>query len=78
MQNLRVHPAVRVEILDRAFAGTARVVEGLAEEPDARRLVYEKYRTRDELEAWRDQALPVAIDLLAERRRPVALRRGRR
>jgi deazaflavin-dependent oxidoreductase (nitroreductase family) len=66
VQNLRAHPAVRVDIGDRAFTGTARVVEGDSEEPSARRLVYEKYRTRDELEGWRDTALPVAIDLVHE------------
>ena len=76
--NLRVHPAVRVEILDRSFAGTARVIEGMPDESAARRLVYEKYRTRDQLEEWRDAALPVAIDLVEERTTPVAPRRGRR
>ena len=63
VRNLRANPAVHVEIGRRRFAGRARVIEGEPEEALARRLVYEKYRTRDELEEWRDTALPVAIDL---------------
>jgi deazaflavin-dependent oxidoreductase (nitroreductase family) len=63
VRNLREHPVVRLEIGGQAFTGTARFVEGDPEETTARRLVYEKYRRRDELEEWRETALPVAIDL---------------
>ena len=35
----------------------------MAEDGAARQLVYEKYRRADDLETWRDEALPVAIDL---------------
>jgi deazaflavin-dependent oxidoreductase (nitroreductase family) len=65
VRNLRANSAVIVEIGRRRFSGRARVIEGEPEEALARRLVYEKYRyrTRDELEEWRDTALPVAIDL---------------
>ena len=66
VRNLRAHPAVRVEIGERTFDGTARAIEGEPDAAAARRLVFEKYRTRDDLDAWRDAALPVAIDLRAE------------
>jgi hypothetical protein len=45
------------------FAGRGRVVEGTAADRVARELVYEKYRHDDELEAWRESALPAAIDV---------------
>jgi deazaflavin-dependent oxidoreductase (nitroreductase family) len=63
VRNLRASPAVVVEIGASRFDGTARVVEGTVEEQTARRLVYEKYRQDDDLDEWRDAALPVAIDL---------------
>jgi len=63
VRNLRAEPRVQVEIGGRRFDGTARVVGGGPEDAEARRLVYEKYRAKDELEEWRDEALPVAIDL---------------
>jgi deazaflavin-dependent oxidoreductase (nitroreductase family) len=65
VQNLRADPRVTVEIGDRPFAGVARVLEAGAEEATARQLVYEKYRAEDDLEEWRDTALPIAIDLAA-------------
>ena len=34
-----------------------------ADDETARRLVYDKYRHDDDLEDWRNEALPVAIDL---------------
>jgi deazaflavin-dependent oxidoreductase (nitroreductase family) len=63
VRNLRASPAVTVEIGEGRFSGTARVVEGETEDATARRLVYEKYRDDDDLQEWRDTALPVAIDL---------------
>jgi deazaflavin-dependent oxidoreductase (nitroreductase family) len=63
VQNLRAAPRVTVEIADRRLAGVARVVADRSEDATARRLVYEKYRREDDLEEWRDTALPVAVDL---------------
>ncbi len=63
VRNLRRHPRVAVEIGGRRFTGTARVVADGDEDAAARRLVYEKYREGEDLEEWRDTALPVAIDL---------------
>ena len=63
VRNLRACPSVHVEIGRRTFAGTGRIVEGDAEDAPARRLVFEKYRMREDLDEWRDTALPVAIDL---------------
>jgi deazaflavin-dependent oxidoreductase (nitroreductase family) len=61
--NLVADPACTVDIGDRRFAGRGRVVEGTDEDRPARTLVYEKYRADDDLEDWREEALPVAIDL---------------
>lgn len=63
VRNLRAEPRVTVEIAGRRFAGAAHVVDDRAEDRTARRLVYEKYRDDDDLEEWRDAALPVAIAL---------------
>ena len=64
VRNLHAEPRVTVEIGDRRFAGVARIVADPTEDGTARRLVYEKYRHDDDLEEWRDTALPVAIDLV--------------
>jgi deazaflavin-dependent oxidoreductase (nitroreductase family) len=63
VRNLAVRPECTVAIGADSYRGTARLVEGTSEEEPARRLVYEKYRRADDLERWRDEALPVAIDL---------------
>jgi deazaflavin-dependent oxidoreductase (nitroreductase family) len=65
VRNLRKEPRVTVEIAARRFDGAARILsDDTDESATARRLVYEKYRhTEDDLEEWRDDALPVAIDL---------------
>src|SRR5262249_47781502 len=63
VRNLRACPSVHVEIGRRTFAGTGRIVDGGPEGAPARRLVFEKYRTREDLDEGRDTALPVAIDL---------------
>ncbi|MGH8887571.1 MAG: nitroreductase/quinone reductase family protein [Egibacteraceae bacterium] len=65
VRNLVAQPAVTLELGARRFPATARIVHELLEEAEARRLVYEKYRTRcgGDLTNWRDGAVPVAIDL---------------
>jgi deazaflavin-dependent oxidoreductase (nitroreductase family) len=65
VRNLMAGSSCTVEIGADTFRGRARVVEGTAEEEPARRLVYEKYRRDDDLERWREEALPIAIDLSA-------------
>jgi deazaflavin-dependent oxidoreductase (nitroreductase family) len=65
VRNLIAGPTCTVEIGADSFRGHARVVEGTAEEEPARRLVYEKYRRDDDLDRWREEALPIAIDLSA-------------
>jgi deazaflavin-dependent oxidoreductase (nitroreductase family) len=64
VRNLRVDPSCSVEIGPAVFRGIARMIEGTDEERRARDLVYEKYRHDDDLEAWRESALPVAIELM--------------
>jgi deazaflavin-dependent oxidoreductase (nitroreductase family) len=64
VRNLQAEPRVMVGIGERRFAGVARIVADPKEDATARRLVYEKYRHDDDLEEWRDTALPVAIDLV--------------
>ena len=63
VRNLVASPSCTVEIGADTFRGYGRVIEGTGEDETARRLVYEKYRTDDDLERWREEALPVAIDL---------------
>lgn len=65
-RNLVAQPAVTVELGGRSFPALARIVRDVTEDAQARRLVYEKYRTRyrGDLTNWRDRALPVAIDLV--------------
>jgi deazaflavin-dependent oxidoreductase (nitroreductase family) len=63
VRNLVANPGCTVEIGTDTFAGHGRLVEATDEEETARALVYDKYRRVDELERWRAEALPVAIDL---------------
>ena len=65
VRNIRADGAVGLRLGDREYIARARVVEDADEQVRARTLVYEKYATRssDDLEDWRDQALPVAIEL---------------
>ena len=64
VRNLRAEPAVSVRIGRETFTGTARVVEDEAEDASARRLVHGKYASGpDDMARWRDEALPVAVDL---------------
>ena len=65
VRNLPRTPSVTLELSGRAYAATARVVVDQDEQSRARRLLYDKYRSRysGSLERWRDSALPVAVDL---------------
>ena len=63
VQNLRADRRVTVEIGSRRFDGVARVLDEGRDDATARWLVYEKYRHEDDLDEWRDTALPVAIRL---------------
>jgi deazaflavin-dependent oxidoreductase (nitroreductase family) len=63
VRNLVANPVCTVEIGADTYRGSARIVEGTSEDELARRLVYAKYRRGDDLETWRDEALPIAIDL---------------
>jgi deazaflavin-dependent oxidoreductase (nitroreductase family) len=63
VRNLVASPTCTVDIGADSYRGYGRVIEGTDEEETARRLVYEKYRRAEDLEEWRDEALPIAIDL---------------
>ena len=64
VRNLLKDPDVGVRIADQRLAGRARVVEDPAEDALARRLLFEKYSSRygGDLDSWRKEALPVAVD----------------
>lgn len=63
--NLLAEPLVQVEIDGKLRNGCGRVLEGGEEAERARSLVFDKYAPRSEsdLTGWRNEALPVAIDL---------------
>lgn len=64
VRNLIVQPRCTVEIDGTAYGGTGRIVEGSTEDELARTAVYDKYApTNGDLDDWRVEALPVAIDL---------------
>jgi deazaflavin-dependent oxidoreductase (nitroreductase family) len=63
VRNLQADPTCTVEIGEHVFDGRGHVIEGSDDDPTARDLVYEKYRHDDDLDEWRDAALPVAIEL---------------
>lgn len=65
VRNLMAEPDVTVRIGDRTYTATARVLGDDTESELARRLVFEKYQPRytGNLENWRRDALPVAIDV---------------
>ncbi len=65
VQNLKAHPTVGLRLGDRDLICRARIVDDPGEDERARRLVHEKYRERssDDLEQWRQTALPIAIEL---------------
>jgi len=66
VRNLRSEPTVQVEIDGVVRAGRARVIEGEADEPLARRLLagkYQGWREGQPLTEWAQTALPVVIEL---------------
>ena len=65
VRNLSRTPSVTIEIAGQQLGARARVVVNHEEQVRARRLLYEKYQPRysGSLERWRDEALPVAVDL---------------
>lgn len=69
IRNVLANPTVGVRLGDRDFIARARVIEeGSEEDGLARRLLLEKYTSRDpdDLTDWGRTALPVAIDLPSE------------
>lgn len=67
VRNLQADGTCTVEIGDQVFAGRGRVIEGTDDDPLARDLIYAKYRHDDDLDEWRDAALPIAIELTPRR-----------
>ena len=63
VRNLKAQPSCAVEINGTRYEGTARMIEGSDEDEIARTLVHDKYAQGDDLQQWRGEALPVAIDL---------------
>jgi deazaflavin-dependent oxidoreductase (nitroreductase family) len=65
VRNLVQTPAVSVRIVDRTFAGRARLVDDPDEDARARELLLAKYAPGygGDLTEWGRTALPVAVDL---------------
>ena len=65
VKNLLQEPRVSVRVGDQTCSGRARVVDDPGEDEVARRLLFEKYAPRysGDLDRWRREALPVAVDL---------------
>lgn len=65
VKNLRLTPAVSLEVGTGTFEGRARVVTDPSEDGMARSLLYEKYASSygGDLRSWRRSALPIAVDL---------------
>jgi deazaflavin-dependent oxidoreductase (nitroreductase family) len=65
VKNLQREPRVSVRVGGETSDGRARVVADPDEDALARRLLFEKYSPRysGDLERWRGEALPVAVDL---------------
>ena len=66
VRNLTADSAVRVRLREHEHEATGRVLEpGTEEDARARRLVFDKYQPRydGDLTAWRERALPVALDV---------------
>ena len=71
VKNLLKTPSVTVRIEKHNFVGTARVVTDKDEERTARYLLAEKYQEWEngkKLSEWARTALPVAIDLIEEKK----------
>jgi deazaflavin-dependent oxidoreductase (nitroreductase family) len=65
VRNLNRTPAVRVRVGADEYAGTARLVTASEENRLARDAVHDKYAARyfGDLTSWRENALPIAVDL---------------
>lgn len=65
VRNLASNPTVTVEVDGDRRPATARIVADDDESERARKLVFEKYQPRygGDLTGWREDALPVALDL---------------
>jgi deazaflavin-dependent oxidoreductase (nitroreductase family) len=65
VRNLQREARVSVRVGDRTCPGRARIVSDPGEDELARRLLFEKYTPRysGDLDRWRYEALPVAVDL---------------
>jgi deazaflavin-dependent oxidoreductase (nitroreductase family) len=65
VRNIRADPAVTLQIGDRTWAATARVVDDPDEEAAARRLLatkYQRWREGRPLSRWAATALPVSLE----------------
>jgi deazaflavin-dependent oxidoreductase (nitroreductase family) len=65
VKNALQNPTVQMKINSSIFNGTARLVNGTAEDTLARKIVFEKYvsRTSDDLVEWSRTSLPIAVDI---------------
>ena len=66
VRNLEADASVTVELDGDTHAATARILDGDSDESQrARQLVFDKYKSRygGDLTGWRNEALPVALDL---------------
>jgi deazaflavin-dependent oxidoreductase (nitroreductase family) len=65
VKNLLQEPQVSVRVGGQTSPGRGRLVDDPGEDALARRLLFEKYAPRyaGDLERWRHEALPVAVDL---------------
>jgi deazaflavin-dependent oxidoreductase (nitroreductase family) len=66
VRNLRADPHARIRVGSRWLAGTAREIEGEADETHARQLLagkYQGWREGRSLSEWARESLPVGIDL---------------
>ncbi len=71
VKNIRRTPEVTVRIDGEHFEGRGRIVDDAEEDELARKLLIAKYeRNPGSLSNWRRRALPVAVDLEVEPRRP--------
>jgi deazaflavin-dependent oxidoreductase (nitroreductase family) len=71
VKNIRRTPEVTVRIDGEHFEGRGRIVDDAEEDGLARRLLVAKYeRNPGSLSNWRRRALPVAVDLEVEPKRP--------
>ena len=66
VRNLEADAVVTVEVDGVTHQATARIIDGDSDESQsARQLVFDKYESRygGDLTGWRNEALPVALDL---------------